>query len=263
MAFYARSFIFDGIPSEVFGLIITSSDSGEGQWNASSDVEIKTEKLFRRPVPYFYGTTQTPVLEFEAQITTTSGELTAVDSSLIQKWLFGKSTYKKLRIVQPDMEDIYYNCFLTNPQINRVGNIIRGFTFNIVCDSPFAWKNPKSVTYTVSNRTYTLYNESDNNFYTYPKLVIDMDGTSNGSISIKNVTDNNNTFAMTGLPAQDVITVDCDLQIVTDSLNTPNLLNKLATPINFLRLLTGTNQLFILGNIDYVKITYTPMKRVG
>ena len=141
MAFYAQNFVFDNIPSETFSLIISSSDGGEGTSNGINDVEIRTKEIFRRPKPFFYGVQQSSVLEFEVEIMTTEQELTAIDSALIQKWLFGQSTYKKLRIVQYDMEDIYFNCFLKSPQIKRVGNIIRGFTATVVCDAPFAWRS--------------------------------------------------------------------------------------------------------------------------
>lgn len=260
MSFYARNFVFDDVPSEIYGLIISSSDGGDSSSNASSDVDMKTQTVFRRPVPYFYGVSQSPVLEFEAEITSIQGDFTAIDSSLIQSWLFGQSKYKKLRIVQPDMEDIYYNCFLKNPQIKRIGNLVVGYTFTVVCDSPYAWGVTKSITYTQPNRTYILYNESENNFYTYPYFTVLMGGTP--FFKITNVTDNNRVFHLENLSVGETITVDNDLQIITASL-TPNILSKFVPPVQFFRLLPGANELFLEGNIVNVTISYTPMKKGG
>ncbi len=139
MAYYASNFMFDDIPSERFGLIIVSDDSGESSTNASNNVNLITQEIFRRPKPYFYGVQQTPVLEFPIKFMTTEYEITASDSSIIQQWLFGQMNYKELRILQPDMQDIYYMCFLTDPQIIRIGNIVRGYSCTVKCDSPFAY----------------------------------------------------------------------------------------------------------------------------
>ena len=266
MAFYAKNFVFDGIPSEMYGLVISSSSSGEDTSNASTDVDIKIQTIFRRPVPYFYGVTQTPVLEFDAEVYTTESEITQPDSALIQKWLFGQSNYKKLRIVQPDMEEIYFNCFLTKPKICRVGNIIIGYTFTVVCDSPFAWGIEKTVRYSQSNTTNILFNESDNVYYTYPTLTIQLDGTANGTFLIRNITDNNRTFSMGSvgkwLQPSDLISINNDLQIVTATI-TPNILNTIESPITFFRLLSGSNEIYVSGNIQYVDISYTPLKKAG
>lgn len=182
MSFYARNFIFDGIPSETYGLIIDSTESGESSDStASNEVDIKIQEVYRRAVPYFYGVQQTPVLEFDVSFTTTQGEITAEDSALIQKWLFGQMTYKKLRIVQPDMQDYYFNCFLNTPSIIRVGNIIRGFKCTVVCDSPFAYGEKRTLNLINGNNNFLtdevkyIQNLSENNYYTYPEnLQIEM-----------------------------------------------------------------------------------------
>lgn len=261
MSFYARNFVFDDVPSEIYGLIISSSDGGDSSSSASMDVELKTQSVFRRPAPYLYGVSQSPVLEFEAEITSIQGDFTAIDSSLIQKWLFGHTNYKKLKIVQPDMEDIYFNCFLKDPKIKRVGNLIVGYIFTVVCDSPYAWGMTKTVTYTQPNRTYILYNESENNFYTYPNFTILMDGGT-PFFKITNVTDNNRVFHLQNLSVGETITVNNDLQIITATL-TPNILSKFVSPIQFFRLLPGANELFLEGNFVTLDISYKTMRKGG
>ena len=175
MAYYASNFMFDDIPSERFGLIIVSDDSGESSTNASNNVNLITQEIFRRPKPYFYGVQQTPVLEFPIKFMTTEYEITASDSSIIQQWLFGQMNYKELRILQPDMQDIYYMCFLTDPQIIRIGNIVRGYSCTVKCDSPFAYGEEINDVIIENNadyidNTYEIENKSENNYYTFPTL---------------------------------------------------------------------------------------------
>jgi len=239
MAFYARSFSYNDQPSEIFGLIITSTDSGEGS-SPTSNIEIKTQQIFRRPTPFFFGTSQNEVLSFDVSIRTTETEMTAEDAALAQEWLFSQQNYGILRIVQPDMEDYYFKCFFVDGQVVRVGNVIVGFDAKVICDSPFAWGVAKSVTYTESNKTYILLNESENNFYTYPYMVININGGLCDFL-IRNVTDNNREMSVTGLMIGETVTIDNDLQIITAT-QSVNPLNKFASPINFFRLVSGVNE---------------------
>ena len=261
MAFYGRDFIFNDIPSEIYGLIISSADSNETS-NGSNDVQLRTQQLFRRPKPFFYGVTQTPTLEFKAEISTTEDNLSEEDSELIQRWLFGQQNYKKLQIVQPDMENFYFMCFLKNPQIKRAGNLIRGYTFDVVCDSPFAYAPAKTSSYITSGatRSYTLYNESEDNFYTYPTVTFTMLG-GGGSVYIINSTDGSRVLRFNGLSTGEVLTINNDLQIITSSTGLRRL-SSAASPIQFFRMVPGINNITISGNVGTTTINYTPSKRI-
>lgn len=260
MAFYARSFIFDDTPSDLYGLIISSNDSGESS-SPTSNIELKTQEIFRRPTRFFYGVQQTPPIELSVSFRTTENELTAEDSALAQKWLFNQPTYKILRIQQPDLEDYYFKGVFVDGNVVRVGNIVVGFDAKFICDSPFAYGNTKTINFTQSNKTYRIYNESENLFYTYPKLEIHMNGTGSDFI-IKNVTDNNRTMSINNLVAGEVVTIDNDLQIITSSTG-DNTLNKIESPIQFFRLLNGLNEVYLFGHIVKVTLTYTPLKRIA
>jgi phage-related protein len=257
--FYAKNFIFDNVPSEFYNLYIGEfGGEGESTTAASSDVSLLTQKLFRRPVPFFWGAEQLPVLQFSLSIYSPI-EINAPDYSLISSWLFGQQNYKQLRICQNDMMDIYFNCFLTNPQVMRIGNIIRGFTMNVVCDSPFAWKNSKTITYYygdyLTNTSINFYNESANNFYTFPASLIVASNIYGGTIQIQNDNDNNRLFAYTAV-ANELITFNCDTQTISSNLMS------YALPgfnLNWLRLVRGTNNLALVGNINYITIQTGPI----
>jgi len=264
MAFYATSFIFDGIPSEEYGLIISSS-SGEDSSSVSNEVSITTEKIFRNPVPYFYGVNQNSVLEMDLELRTTETEITSEDMALIQRWLFGHQTYKQLRIVQPDMEEYYFNCIFTSGNIIKVGNIIRGVDVHIVCDSPFAWGEERTHTL-VGTATFDIYNPSENNYYTFPDMVVVMAAGGEDWFTITNITDNNRQFSMSGMSvgSEETITINNQYQII-DAVNTSNPLSQIQTGTGydyFFRLVPGYNQIQTTGNVETCTITYVPMKRM-
>jgi phage-related protein len=132
--FYGKTFIFDGQPSEFYNLYLGElNGSGEGTTTAQ-DVTLLTQKVYRRPVPLLYGAEQTPVLSFPLSFYSPD-EITAESLSEISGWLFSQQNYKVLRICQNDMSDIYFNCFLTAPQITRVGNIIQAISCTVMCYS--------------------------------------------------------------------------------------------------------------------------------
>ena len=269
MGFWASSFQFDGIPSETYNLTISNglsqstTNSVELNTLGSNNVKLLTENILRRPTEYLYFSQQFPPLEFDASITANT-KLTAKDGQLIQKWLFGQLTYKPLQIIQDDMDQIYFNCFLIKPMILRVGNEIIGFDFTVHCDSPFGGKTfPKILSYDypddVISTSFNFFNDTDNTYYSYPSLSITMNNIG-GKITLTNVQDNNRQFQLTGLLANEVITINNDLQIITSSLGLSRLGN---FNLNWFRLLPNLNTILVQGNISNLSMTYYFDKKIG
>lgn len=279
MAFYATNFIFDNIPSEEYGLIISSQD-GESSNDASHNVELITDEIYRRHTPYFYGVKQSQMLSIPASIRSINGEITAEDSSYIQKWLFGQLTFKQLKIVQPDMEGYYYKCFLLDPQIIRVGNIIVGYDFTIQLDSPFAYGEEKETLISNPyNTTFTFLNQSDNNYYTYPIVTIRMNALEDAPqvgfyFKVTNQSDNNRVFqlgtALDQINSEEYIIINNDLQSIisytdfTMGTLTPNKRIQDLQNGYFFRLVQGVNTLvFDSRNVYEFTIEYVPLKRIA
>ena len=261
MAFWGYTFVFNNVPSETYGLYISSPDGDMVETDGSGDVELHTQTVFRNPKPYLLGVQQSPVLEFDVQFTSPN-ELMIEEIRAIQSWLFGQSQYKKLQIQQYDMQDVYFNCFLKSPKIIRVGNKIQGISGTVVCDSPFAWAFPKTITknYTsTANETFILNNVSDNNYYEYPTIIATVD-VYGGDFSITNVTDNSRIFSFTGLSQQEVLTINNELCIITSSTGLRRLSN---FNKKWFRLLKGTNSLTIVGNVSQVKFIYSPARKTA
>jgi len=264
MPFHAKVFIYDGIPSEQYDLYLGDvGGSGESTTSGSNDVGLLTQKLFRRPVPLYFGAEQTPVLSFPLSIYSPN-EITADSYSTISGWLFGSQNYHELRICQDDMYETYFNALLTAPQVMRIGNVIQTITSTVICDSPWGYREPKTFTenygdgYSIHD-TINFYNESANSFYTYPTELVITANIFGGSITITNASDMNRQFVLTLLPLE-VLTLNCDLQFISSSLVTYPLskFNKM-----WLRFVRGLNVLSVVGNISNISITSPIAVKVG
>jgi len=266
MSFYAANFIYDSIISSEYGLRISSDNSNES--SSGANVELYTQQIYRRPKVYLLGVQQAPVLTIPIYITVPD-QLSSTESSVISKWLFGRMNYKKLQIIQSDMQYVYYNCIFTDPTVERVGNVIRGYHSNIVCDSPFAWEYPKTLTYNYQSLkpqyaiggSLVINNTSDNADYTYPSVEFTMNN-SGGLLSITNATDGSRVFSFTGLSAGETIAVDNDIQTITSSISGANRLSNFVD-YKWLRYVPGINTLWILGDITTISFTHQFAKKIS
>ena len=259
--FNALKFIFDGIPSEYYKMYLLDFDgSGVKTNSAGSNVEIIQDKILRKATPYFFGTSQNEPLEFEITIGTTE-KIDRRDIAIIQKWLFGQTRRKKLQIQQCDLDNIYFNCFLINPQITSIGNIPYAFTCTVQCDAPWAWEFPRTGTFQTQEVETNLefYNSSDDTDYLHPKIEITLDSTTI-AISAINANDNNRVFAFENLVPNEKLIIDNELETIVSStgLNRLNNFNG-----NWFRFVQGINKIRIIGGLTEGKITYQFARKVG
>ena len=264
MAFYADTIIFDSIPSEFYNLFLGEiNGAGEASTATSQDISLLTQKLYRRPIPLFWGSEQTPVLTFPLSLYSPD-EIMAPMFSKISQWLFGAMNYKRLIICQPDMQNIFFQCFLTAPQIVRTGNLITGTTCTVVCNAPWGWTDSWTYSYDYTDIEFLVSdsviidNESANNFYTYPTVT----ATANifgGYLDIINTSDANRDFHIT-LSPYEIITIDCDNQIITSSIENYPIQN---FNKNWLRFIPGFNYLTVTGMISSLEITNPQPVKIG
>lgn len=263
MGFYALNFIYDGIPASDYGLRISSlSDQGE---SVGASVELITQDIYRRPSVYLLGVKQTPVLNIPVTITVKE-ELSASQSSAISRWLFGQSTYKKLQIIQPDMEYLYYNCIFQNPSLIKVGNITRGFNATAVCDSPFAWEYPKKEVYTFNDysvyKNITVNNTSDSSDYYYPKMEVRAN-IFGGFLEIINESDKSRVFGISDLQPMEELIIDNSLQTITNTADVNRISTLEGYGYKWFRYVPNANYLTVRGNIDYLAFISTFPKKIS
>jgi len=261
MAFYAANFVFNDIPSENFGLRI-SSNNGEESTDASSDVTFVTQRVFRKPVLYLLGVSQDKILTFPVSFRS-ERKIDAIMATQIQKTLFGQIGYKKLQVIAPDYDQYYWNCYLSSPKIVRVGNEIVGWDADVVCDSPWGYTFAKTLTYSytspVGNSPILFNNRSGNNDYIPCQIIVTMANTG-GNFTIINTSDNNRNFTFSGLAANEIVATDNSVQIITSSLGYNRVPN---FNYGWLRFLPGRNDLLVSGQIIKLEIKYRFAQKIG
>lgn len=266
MAFYGRSFVYNNVPSELYGLYIMDIDTNAINASmGSSSMDIQEQKIYRKATPYFYGSTPSPKLEFDFSAYSTD-EIDAVQFEAIQRWLFSSRNYKRFAIDQYDIQDIYFNVIFNDPKIQRVGNLIQGFSCKATCDSPFALKYPKTTTYSylasVVDSTEIYYNESDDTGdYLYPTELIITMNNSGGNVTITNLDDSNRVVSFTGLSPSEILTTSPLYQTMSSSTGLKRLGN---SNKKFLRLVPNKNRLRIQGNVSsVVMVNQFVAKKIG
>jgi hypothetical protein len=263
LSFFGSNFIYDNITSESFNLKIGYLNSGGTQESTSgSNIKIISDKVRRKPKPYFYGVEIEPVLEFDMFVYSEVA-LDIYDLSAINKWLYGRQQYKWLQVQQENgMEGIWYNCFLTNPQDIYIGNLPYCKKFTVVCDAPWAWTDEFTYNYTITtpNQSIIFNNLSDcADDYLYPYVSFTISSTTT-NFSIKNNSDNGREFKFTNISGNETITVNNELQIITSStLN--NRLNNFN--LKWLRLVSGNNSLIVNGNCPSLIFKMRFPKKIG
>lgn len=262
MGFYAKTFVYDNVSSSNYGLRISSL--GEDSDHSGANVELISQSVYRKPSSYLLGVKQTPVLTIPVTITV-ENELSSTESSVISKWLFGRENYKKLQIIQPDMQYVYYNAIITNQTVIRVGRVIRGYNAEVICDSPFAWEFPNRIsrnykTYMV-NDNISINNLSDVHDYLYPIIEFETNAFG-GYLNITNKSDNKRLFSINNLKPLKYYRIDNNMQTATELNTGENYVpNMKGNDYKWFRYITGINNLNITGMINYISfINHFPKK---
>ena len=251
MAFHGKTFVFNSVPCEAYELeLYNIGSTGQGGGEFASIVSVEEEVVGNRWKPYFYGTKYEEKLELEMIFGVNQRRLDEehyldrFEIDAIATWLTGHEEYLWLEVDQDDMRHCRYHCMCSGLSIISYGRIPTALQATFVCDSPYAYLYPRNFTYTISGTTtINFFNESSINGYYYPDLEIVQNG---GTFSIKNVTDNNRVFSLTGYPASAThVYVDNDHGVITDNqdLNLYPYFN-----YKFFRLKKGFNQLQITGS---------------
>mgnify|MGYP004665687915 FL=1 len=178
----------------------------------------------------------------------------------IASWLTGHRGYRWLEIVQGDLAHVRYRCCITDLQAVEISGRHWGFSCKVTCDSPYGYLAPENFSYTVNNTaTVTLHSRSSINDPYFPVIQIQQSGVTD--FSIKNVTDNNREFKLTGIPTgSGNILLDSDHGVLTCAagLNLYPYCN-----FKFPRLLRGDNELILAGTGTYTLTCAFPVNVGG
>ena len=265
MAFYGKSFLYDNIPSETYGLYILDFETTGGltESEAGGETEPIEEWIYRRSKSYHYGNIMNTPLEFDLTVASFD-PIPGYDRGKILQWLLGRGSFKKLQICEDDISNVYFNALCTSAKTIYVGNVNRGMKLHFRCDSPYGWEFPKTITYTftgnqIKNFIFDFYNSSDSDEYLYPIVDFTLNSIGN-SISIQNITTGETAFSFTGISPNENIVIDNYLKTIVSSTGLLRL-NKFNKA--WLRFIRGRNQLRVISGIGTLKITYSFPRKIG
>lgn len=270
--FYSFDFEFDSIASQNFGLkIVNFDDSGLYSGVGSSDPTIHTQKVLRQDKVYDLGVSQDQILSFPL-IFASESPISGEDRNIISNWLFGRSSRKKLKIIQDDLNGAWFNVFLTKPEPYYIGNVNYGFKCVVQCDSAFAYSPQKTTTRTYFGNNVivdniVIYNASANDDYLYPDVSFELNAVGN-SFEIINNDDVDmssgsavaRSFYFSGLQANEIITIGGDTKTIVSSTGLHRLSN---FNKKWFRLVPRTNHLHIESGIGTFTINYFERVKIG
>ena len=133
---------------------------------------------------------------------------------------------------------------------------IVGYKVVIVMDSVMAWEDAQTQRFSLSGstNTCTVNVDSDINDYIYTTVAITT-GSSGGEIVIYNNTDDaTRTTRFVGVPANTTFYMDSTVNHIS------NLTYSYFKDRNYIRLLNGANNFYVLGNVTSIAFTFNNRK---
>lgn len=268
--FNGMTFSFDVVSSDMYGLYMAWRTAND-EWDTGLSREIiKSETNMIRHVPNLYGTkfTETIVHEFDI-FHKDQSPFDYRESLAINNWLI-KDTYKRFKVNDNNVDNIYYKAICTAIQDITMGDFY-GKHIVMTCDSPYGYMPEVKKIINLSEsgeETFRLKNGSDDGAY-YPYITISCDGNYTGTVEFYNETENKTmTVDMSKIASKDekkTVNINCEKMIVTDADNTLLPLYKLGwrvTPdpskalqsseLYWFRFLTGINKVTVRGNAKVI-----------
>lgn len=263
IAFYGDEMTFNGVSCTIHGLGMYSEDSNEkitvSNYKSDKTKTYKQNKFLPKKQyedePNYINISLFPL----------DGEpITRTELNDIEKWLHPDSEFKPLTINQDDMTGLHYNCRLQSMEAETFGNKIMTIHLVFEADSVYVWSDELTSTYTITTTPQNcVFNNISSENLLRPKYIIKMNA-SGGTAIITNLafTDvNQQKMEFTTLQANEIITIDTELGIVSSNLRT-GVFSLFSYP-NFMRLPFGSHTFTVNGNVAEFKIVYSNTKRVG
>lgn len=269
--FTGEEFMYNGVASSKFGLTIGYIDDTSNSENTlSTNTEIITQKLPRRSKVYRLGSVANEPLTFTLSFFRNS-PIYPDEREAIAHWLTSSTEFKKLQIIQDNMNTVYYNCYFNELKYIVFSAQAYGFTATVICDAPFAWKKSQFVEKKnemisegiyPNTTSFNIYNISSDSNMTRPTAIIVELGENCNSFKLINQSNNNEYFEFDNLVVGEKIHINCDLQII-ESLTRPNTIIVDKFSGEFLELINGLNKITVEGQIKYIRIDYQSGRKVG
>lgn len=267
---YGSHFEYGGVLSRQYGLIIATVNAGRmSKLNGDISGSTVFSKIAQKR--YLVGDDMSSSsLSFDVEIITDTGRcIEQRERRSIEKWLFNRCNYRKLYL---DMSDdcfgdtvelvggvrkrLYLNCRFVNPEKLEYNGGIVGYKATLEADSNMFWQDAIEKTFTVNNANASTTSiisidvDSDIDDYIYPKVTFTLGSVGGNVIFINNTDDSTRFTKFVGLSANATITMKGELNYISGQNY-----EKFSTR-NFIRLLDGTNNITVQGNVRTVKVEF-------
>ena len=182
-----------------------------------------------RPTPFHFGVTYSDTLKIYLFIVKNdeiveNKKLFEEEINDLRAWLESpKNPTELIVIFDSDDDTVHYYGLFSDVQPFTVAGNCYGLYLTFTCNSPYGFTDDNVMTYEIaaSGKTEGEYNNMSAEYseYLMPKITIISSSTfgASESLSIKNLTDNNNTMSLNLPQGKTGIILDCKNKIATDT----------------------------------------------
>lgn len=273
MGIWAESFALDGIPCEKFGLMICDFDTNNGKniSTAGSEIELKASRSPMSNKWALYNSFYSSPLEFK--ITMCKMDKTSIhilEQSAINRWLSStQNHYRWFQFVQSDYEGIFFKVRCTEINNISISNINYGMEATFICNAPYGYSQKYTTTYNaIQNGTnVTFIDNSDDIGELFPLMTLNIKNDCDLSICnnlTMDIDDKYTWFQIKNCKKGEIITVDCEKEIITTTLPSHEIYNDFGWVwFSFYNdLNTRRNNLTIVGDAE-VTFQYRFIRKAG
>ncbi len=223
---YASDFEYAGTAlSDYEMMICTFNRAGQETVSSGADLSFRTVKPAGSDLFRFYGASYGEFYTRTFQICRLfcHGDTPYLEPeriSALQRWLCRKDGYHPFRVIQDDLKDVFWNATFSSKQIHSDGRPV-GLELTLCTDSPYAYVKSVPVSHSFTPGTaFSLFDLSDETGSIYPVVKITCKGS--GKIQLQNSLDRK-TVKLTGVSADETITLDGKNKIISSSLSRKDL----------------------------------------
>ena len=272
--FTAKSFVFNGINSEDFDVIIAWLNSDvDVSTNGLNREVVKSQSNKRKTRDNIYGTETTEPIVFTFSLVKINGEeISRPESIRMNQWLTSSSLPQLLIFNDCDSYRLHYYAVCTQINDFVIGGRLVGKELRFETNSPYAFMDKIEKNFDVTDtQTFYLNNTSDTyDGYFYPTITINTN--TNDKVVIENVTDKKSvTLDFTNVDADEngnkTVILSSENMILSDRNNDLLYLSAVGwnenyqsyvsstdsymTNLYWFRLVNGLNEIKVTGNCNF------------
>lgn len=257
LSFNACDFIFDGISSSQYGMMIAYLNNDRQDTFTVSKHTINTYKSK-------FG--KSKILDIQED-TNRSFDISLVKATPIApyeidsifRWLMPKDNkFRKLYINDEKYQGYYYYCKILEIEATEIAGYPYAIKCKIECNSQYSYSDKRRKIYNSPTLPLTVNFINDSCTEMKPTFKFKCNLV-NGCITLQNQS-TNKTMTLNNLSQNETITIDCEEQSINSDLSYLRLnnFNK-----EFMDFKIGINKLVLTGNVDYFEFEYQNAKIFG